>query len=102
MPVVRSSPLGRLSAPAGVRGNGGKVTVGPDSLHFVPARRGDPITVPYDEISEVEVARTPLISATRAWVRTVDGREMLFTITAPVAAVIEALGSGSMARPSQS
>jgi hypothetical protein len=55
--------------------------------------------VPYEDIAEVEVARTPLISATRAWVRSSGGIETLFTITAPVAAVVAALGGEPAAKP---
>ncbi|GAC1591943.1 MAG: hypothetical protein NVS3B21_10990 [Acidimicrobiales bacterium] len=85
-----------LSAPASAYGSvAGKITVGPDRLHFVPARHGEEIDVDYRHVAEVEVARTPLVSATRIWVRTTNGRETLFTITAPIAAVTAALGDGT-------
>lgn len=88
------SPL-VLSAPASMDGaSSGRITVGPDRIVFAPARRGEPVDVACSEVDEVEVARMLLVSATRAWVRTGDGREKLFTITAPIRAVVEALGEG--------
>jgi hypothetical protein len=85
-----------LVAPASLRDDAGRAVAGKvaifgDRVEFAAARGGAQVSLPVQDIVEAELAPTPLISATRAWLRSRDGDETLLSITAPIRTVATAL-----------